>query len=306
MAFQVKILGSNSATPAHNRNQTAQLLMVDNEYYLIDCGEGTQMQLIRYRIRFHKISHIFISHLHGDHYLGLMGLLLTMHLQGREHALKIFGPAGLDEIITLQLRHSGTILNYPLSFTAVEHQTPGLLYESRLLTVHTIPLVHRIACTGFVFREKSKSRRFNKTKYDTSMSGEQIAQLKEGKDVHDPEGKLLYRCLDYTLPPRRSRAYAYCSDTRYAPSIIPYIKNVDVLYHESTFTTEFEERATQTHHSTARQAGLIAKEANANLLVLGHYSVRYKDLSPLLKEAREVFYNTQLAVEGETIDIGEE
>jgi ribonuclease Z len=306
LAFQVKILGSNSATPAHNRNQTAQLLMVENEYYLIDCGEGTQMQLIRYKIRFHKISHIFISHLHGDHYLGLMGLLLTMHLQGREHDLHVFGPAGLDEIITLQLKHSGTVLNYKLHFTAVEPQTPGLLYESKLITVYTVPLAHRIACTGYVFREKAKTRRFNKARLQAGMTGEDIAVLKQGLDVYGPDGQLKYRSMDFTLPPRRSRSYAYCSDTRYEPQIIPYIKNVDVLYHESTFTTEFEERAAQTMHSTARQAGLIARQANANMLVLGHYSVRYKDLSPLLIEAREVFYNTRLAVEGETIDIGEE
>ena len=306
MSFQVKILGSNSATPAHNRNQTAQLLVAENEYYLIDCGEGTQMQLIRYRIRFHKISKIFISHLHGDHYLGLMGLLLTMHLQGREQELEIFGPAGLDEIITVQLRHSGTVLNYKLHFTAVEPHAPGLIFESKLLTVHTVPLVHRIACTGFVFREKPKSRRFNKAKMLEGMTGDEIMQLKEGKDIYTPEGDLKYRSLDFTLPPKRARSYAYCSDTRYEPSIIPYIKNVDVLYHESTFTSDFEERAAQTYHSTARQAGLIAKQANANMLVLGHYSVRYKDLTPLLIEAREVFYNAHLAVEGETIDIGEE
>lgn len=306
MSFQVKILGSNSATPAHNRNQTSQLLMAENEYYLIDCGEGTQMQLIRYKVRFHKISHIFISHLHGDHYLGLMGLLLTMHLQGREHELHIFGPAGLDEIITMQLRHSGTVLNYKLFFTAVDPQAPGLLYESKLLTVHTVPLVHRIACTGFVFREKPKTRRFNKAKMQEGITGEEIALLKQGQDVYDPEGVLKYRSLDYTLPPRRSRTYAYCSDTKYEPQIIPYIKNVDVLYHESTFTTEFEERAAQTYHSTARQAALIARQANANMLVLGHYSVRYKELTPLLQEAREVFYNTRLAIEGETINIGDE
>lgn len=306
MSFQIKILGSNSATPAHNRNQTAQLLVAENEYYLIDCGEGTQMQLIRYRLRFHKISCIFISHLHGDHYLGLMGLLLTMHLQGREQELQIFGPAGLDEIITLQLKHSGTVLNYKLHFTAVEPQAPGLIFESKLLKVHSVPMAHRIACTGFVFREKSKTRRFNKVKLAEGMTGEEITQLKEGKDVYTPEGELKYRSLDFTLPPKRSRSYAYCSDTRYEPSIVPLIRNVDALYHESTFTSDSEERAAQTYHSTARQAALIAREANANMLILGHYSVRYKDLTPLLIEAKEVFFNTKLAVEGETIDIGEE
>ena len=264
------------------------------------------MQLIRYRVRFHKISRIFISHLHGDHYLGLMGLLLTMHLQGREHELEVYGPAGLDEIITIQLKHSGTVLNYKLLFTAVEPNAPGLIYESKLLTVHTVPLVHRIACTGFVFREKPKTRRFNKSKLQEDMTGEDITLLKQGEDIYDADGKLRYRSLDYTLPPRRSRSYAYCSDTLYEPGIIPYIKNVDVLYHESTFTSDFEERALRTYHSTAKQAAQIARQANANMLVLGHYSVRYKDLSPLLSEAKEVFYNTRLAVEGETIDIGDE
>jgi ribonuclease Z len=306
LAFQVKILGSNSATPAHNRNQTAQLLIAENEYYLIDCGEGTQMQLIRYRVRFHKISCIFISHLHGDHYLGLMGLLLTMHLQGREHDLHVFGPAGLDEIITIQLKHSGTVLSYKIHFTALQPNATGIIFESRLLTVHTVPLVHRIACTGFVFSEKPKSRRFNKAKLQEDMSGDDITQLKQGKDIYTPEGALKYRCIDYTLPPRRSRSYAYCSDTRYEPAIIPLIRNVDVLYHESTFTQEFEARATATYHSTALQAAKIAKEANVSMLLLGHYSVRYKDLSPLLLEARQEFYNSRLAVEGETIDIGEE
>ncbi|AHM59947.1 RNAse z [Flammeovirgaceae bacterium 311] len=306
MAFQVKILGSNSATPAHNRNQTSQLLIAENEYYLIDCGEGTQMQLIRYRIRFHKISCIFISHLHGDHYLGLMGLLLTMHLQGREHELHVFGPAGLDEIITIQLKHSGTVLSYKVHFTTVDPANPNLIFESKLLRVHSIPLVHRIPCAGFIFSEKPKSRRFNKAKLQEDMTGDDITLLKQGQDIYTADGALRYRCIDYTLPPRRSRSYAYCSDTRYEPGIIPLIKGVDVLYHESTFTQEFEERAAATHHSTARQAALIAREANASKLLLGHYSVRYKDLTPLLAEARQVFYNSQLALEGETIDIGEE
>ncbi|EMR04298.1 ribonuclease Z [Cesiribacter andamanensis] len=304
MAFQVKILGSNSATPAHNRNQTSQLLIADNEYYLIDCGEGTQLQLIRYRIRFHRINHIFISHLHGDHYLGLMGLLLTMNLQGRQEDLHVYGPAGLDEILSLQMKYSGTILQYKLHFTAVEQSAPGLLFESKLLTVESLPLVHRIPCTGFLFREKPKSRRFNRAKMQPGMTGDEIARLKSGQDIYTPEGELKYRSLDYTLPPRRSRSYAYCSDTRYEPALVPLLQNVDVLYHEATFTSEFESRAAETFHSTARQAGLIAQAANAHMLLLGHYSVRYKELTPLLLEAREVFYNSYLAVEGETIDIG--
>lgn len=303
MNFQLKILGSNSATPAHNRNQTAQLLNIDNEYFLIDCGEGTQIQLIRFHTRFQKISHIFISHLHGDHYLGLMGLLLTMHLQRRTQDLHVMGPRGLDEIITTQLRLSHTFLSYKLHFTPLEIKEKTLIYESSSLTVEAFPLNHRIPCTGFLFREKPKERRMNKSKLEPEMSGEEISHLKKGLDVYDEAGKLKYRTFDYTLPPRRSRSYAFCSDTRFDPGLIPYLRNVDLLYHESTFLKEHEQRAEETYHSTAEQAAIIAKEANAGALVLGHFSVRYKELKPLLEEAKQVFYNTRLALEGETIYI---
>lgn len=303
MSFQIKILGSNSATPAHNRNQSSQLLNIGSEFFLIDCGEGTQMQLIRYRTRFHKISNIFISHLHGDHYLGLMGLLLTMHLQKRSHDLHIFGPQGLDEIITVQLKHSRTVLSYKVHFTALQPDSHELIYESRQLSVYTLPLVHRIPCTGFLFREKPKDRRMNKAKLLPEMTGEEITRLKKGEDVYDAEGELQYRCLDFTLPPRRSRSYAYCSDTKFEPALIPLLKGVDLLYHEATFAQDQAERAAETFHSTAEQAARMAREANVDALLLGHYSVRYKDLSPLLSEAKEIFHNTRLAIEGETIEV---
>ncbi len=305
MSFEVKILGSNSATPAHNRNQTSQLLTIGNEHFLIDCGEGTQIQLIRFRTKFHKISHVFISHLHGDHYLGLMGLLLTMHLQHRTEELHIMGPGGLDEIITTQLRYAHTTLNFKVHFTQLQDDKEYLIYESSGLTVHSFPLVHRIACTGFLFREKPKERRMNKLKLLPEMTGEEIGQLKKGLDIYKPDGSLKYRSFEFTLPPRRSRSYAYCSDTRYEPGLIRYIKNVDLLYHESTFLKEHEKRAAETYHSTAEQAALMAKEANAGGLVLGHFSVRYKELSPLLDEARRVFNNTRLAQEGQAIKVEE-
>lgn len=303
MSFLLKILGSNSATPAHNRNQTSQLLNIGNEYFLIDCGEGTQIQLIRYHTRFHKISHIFISHLHGDHYLGLMGLLLTMHLQKREQDLHILGPKGLDDIITTQLRHSGSVLNYKVHFTALQPDRHALIYESPQLTVHALPLVHRIPCTGFLFREKPKERRMNKSKLLPEMSGEEIGRLKKGEDIYREDGSLKYRSFDFTLPPRRSRSYAYCSDTRFEPALLPYLQDVDLLYHEATFTKEHEQRAAETYHSTAEQAATMALKANAGTLLLGHYSVRYKDLNPLLQEARAIFYNAKLAIEGETIEL---
>lgn len=303
MSFQLKILGSNSATPAHNRNQTSQLLTIGNEVFLIDCGEGTQMQLIRYRTRFHKISRIFISHLHGDHYLGLMGLLLTMHLQKRKEDLYITGPRGLDEIITTQLRYSHTSLSYKVHFNETQTDGPYLLHESNNVTVHSFPLVHRIACTGFLFREKPKERRMNKSKLLPEMAGEEIARLKKGENIFNSTGELKYRSIDFTLPPRRSRAYAYCSDTRYEPGLVQYVKNVDLLYHESTFTMEHEQRAAETYHSTAAQAARLAKEADVGALLLGHYSVRYKELSPILEEAKKIFFNSRLALEGETIQV---
>lgn len=305
MNFQIKILGSNSASPAHNRNQTSQLLTIGSDHFLIDCGEGTQIQLIRYKTRFHKISHVFISHLHGDHYLGLMGLLLTMHLQRRSQELFLFGPQGLDEIITTQLRHSHTILNYKLHFTPLKPDGFNLIYENKALTVHSFPLVHRIACTGFLFKEKPKQRRMNKDKILPEMSGDDISLLKQGKDVYDASGAVKWHSLHYTLPPRRSRSFAYCSDTKYAPELLQYIKNADLLYHEATFSKKHEQRATETFHSTAEQAALMAKEANVGTLLLGHYSVRYKDLSPLLSEAKSIFFNSRLAIEGENIEVEE-
>ena len=305
MSFQIKILGSNSATPAHDRNQTSQLLTIGSDHFLIDCGEGTQIQLIRYKTRFQKISHIFISHLHGDHYLGLMGLLLTMHLQRRSQELFLFGPQGLDEIITTQLRHSRTVLNYKVHFITLNPEGFNLIFENKSLTVHSFPLVHRIACTGFLFKEKPKQRRMNKSKILPEMSGEEISQLKQGKDILDAFGLVKWHSLHFTLPPRHSRSYAYCSDTKYAPELVRYIQNVDLLYHEATFSNEHAQRAAETYHSTAEQAALIAKEANAGALLLGHFSVRYKELSPLLNEAKSVFFNTRLAIEGENIEIEE-
>lgn len=303
MPFALKILGSNSAAPAHNRHQTAQLLTVGQHVFLIDCGEGTQMQLTKYKAKFHKIQHIFISHLHGDHYLGLMGLISTLHLQNRTADLHIYGPAGLADIITLQLKHSETVLNYKIIFKKLNTAVKEIIYEDESLTIETIPLNHRIGCSGFLFREKPKKRRIIKEKLPSGFSLANIVALKNGEDIYDENGELLFRNEEMTLPPKKSRAYAYCSDTKYEEKIIQQIAHVDLLYHESTFLSDREERAAQTYHSTARQAATIALKAQVGLLLLGHYSIRYKELQPLLDEAREVFPNAQLAIEGETIEI---
>ncbi|MFA0960400.1 ribonuclease Z [Roseivirga sp. BDSF3-8] len=303
MTFKLKILGSNSAAPAHNRHQSAQLLQIENQFILIDCGEGTQMQLKKYRAKARKISHIFISHLHGDHYLGLVGLLSTMHLQGRKQDLHLYGPAPLAEIITVHLRHSEMYFNYKVHFHALDLDKKELIMETNTLEVHAFPLQHRITCHGFIFQEKPKPYRINKSVMPVNMKLEHIMKLKKGEDVYDEKGELLYNASEMTFPPRRSRSYAYCSDTIFDPTLPLYFKGVDLLYHEATFLKDQASRASDTFHSTAEQAAMIAKDAEAGQLLLGHFSIRYKDLSPILSEAKEVFRASRLALEGETITI---
>ena len=305
MTFRLKILGSNSAAPAFNRNQTAQVLQVNSSYFLIDCGEGTQLRMAKARVKINKISHIFISHLHGDHYFGLIGLISTMHLFGRKHDLDIFCPSPLEEIINLQLKHSETILNFKINYTFIDQMEDDFLLENRYLTVEKFPLNHRIYCSGFLFREKPKPIRINKSKLPEDFSVANLGKLKKGEDIYDEEGKLLYKNADLTLPPKHSRSYAYCSDTKYDENIIPVIKGVDLLYHEATFTKDMEKRADNTYHSTAEQAGLIAKKAETKKLLIGHYSVRYRELEPLLEEARSVFPESYLAIEGNFVDVSD-
>lgn len=303
MSFSIKILGSNSATPAYDRHHTSQYLNIQKHYFLIDCGEGTQMQLQRYKCRVLKVNHIFISHLHGDHYLGLMGLLFTMHLLKRSSDLHLYGPRGLDEIISLQLKYSDSVLNYNLIFHELNPNVPDLIFEDKILEIHSFPLNHRIPCTGFLFREKPKPVRINKEVLPEDLPLQQIARLKKGLDVEDEDGKLLFKNEELTLPPRKSRSYAYCSDTKYDESIIPIIKHVDLLYHEATFLKEKAIWADKTYHSTTQQAGEIAKAAKVEKLIIGHYSARYKDLKPFLEETKQYFKNTVLAIEGDQIEV---
>ncbi len=300
MGFELKILGANSAKPAYNRNQTAQLLMVQNELFLIDCGEGTQLQLNEYKVKISKIKHIFISHLHGDHFFGLIGLISTMHLHRRGAPLHLYGPPGLAEIITMQLKASGTILSFQVNFKEVTPDKCYRIFENDKIIVETIPLIHRIPCCGFLFREKTKPRRIIKEKIEKEFSMLDMIALKNGEDILDENGGVAYYNKEYTLSPKKSRSYAYCSDTRYNEDIINQIKGVDLLYHEATFLKDREQRAIETFHATAEQAAIIAKKAAVGMLMIGHYSSRYKDLTPFEEEAREVFKNTVLAIEGET------
>jgi ribonuclease Z len=296
--FELRILGSSSATPSANRHHTAQLLTIDNQFHLIDCGEGTQMQLMLYKIKHQRISNIYISHMHGDHYFGLAGLLSTMHLQGRQQPLYLFGPPGLSEILSLQLKYSGTNLCYKLVFHELDTTVYRKIYEDKKITVHTIPMEHRIPCCGFLFREKPKPRPLIKENLPGFLTPPQLVRLKWGEDIKDEHGNILVRNAIVTLEPKRSRSYAYCSDSRYKPDLLPYLRGVDLLYHEATFTDDLSDRAHYTFHSTARQAAEMAAAAQVRHLLLGHFSVRYKDLTPLLEEAREVFPKADLAVEG--------
>lgn len=262
------------------------------------------MQIKKYSVPAHKINHVFITHLHGDHYLGLMGLLFSMHLQGRTNELHLYSQPGLDEIITLQLKHSRSSLNFKVIFHAiVDSEASTCVFDDDTVRVMTIPLTHKVSCTGFLFEEKKKQRRINKDVLPEGILLQHIAQLKSGKDVMHEDGSILYKNEAYTLPPRPSYSYAYCSDTMYDEKIVPIIQGVDLLYHESTFTNEHGDKAALTLHSTAQQAARIAKQAGVKHLLLGHFSARYKELDLLLSEATKEFQNCSLAQEGETIDL---
>ncbi len=268
---------------------------------MVDCGEGTQHQLKRHRVKSSKIDHIFISHLHGDHYLGLMGLLSTFHLNGRTAPLQIYGPKGLDEILTIHLKHSHTLLKFPLHFTQTSTEGKNLLLVAGNIRVFSFPLKHRIPCTGFLFEEISRQQKLIKEKIvGSGMSVEEIQCLLQGGDVMHTDGTLKYRARDYTHQPVPPRKYAFCSDTVFDPTLVPYIQGVDLLYHESTFMASDKERAKLTLHSTTEEAATIANYAAAKELLLGHYSVRYIDLYPLLWEAKAIFDATQLSEEGKT------
>ncbi len=304
VSFKLTILGSSGALPAYGRFPTSQHLIIQNKHFLIDCGEGAQMQLMRYQIPIHKIDHIFISHLHGDHYMGLMGLLFSMHLQRRTNDLHLHSQKGLDEIILLQLKHSKSSLNYDIIFHAFDASHSNLIHEDDLLTVYTIPLIHKLACAGFLFREKPKPRKINKEKLREGMLLQHIALLKTGADVYDEIGNLMYRNNEYTLPPKPPVSYAYCSDTAWNEKMIEQISQVNLLYHEATFMEEEKDKARETKHSTAKEAATMAKQCGAQKLLIGHFSARYRELDAMLSEAREIFTNTELAIEGNTFDLG--
>jgi ribonuclease Z len=303
MKFEVTILGSSSATPVYNRNPTAQLLNCNEKFYLIDCGEGTQQQLIKYGFKASKIDYVFISHLHGDHYFGLIGLLSSLHLNGRIKPIQIFAPAALQEILSLQFKHSETVIRYPIEFIVTEATAPAQIFENSDLTVETVVLNHRIPCTGFKFTQKKRLRKLLVEKLEAEhINVDYYPLLKRGADLELPDGRILLN-RDYTTDSERPRRYGYCSDTLFDERYFSSITDCDLLYHEATFLHEMLDRANQTHHTTALQAAEIAKITGASKLLIGHFSSRYKTLQGLLEEARSVFEATELAIEGVTYAI---
>ena len=298
LKMKLTILGCFSATPRKDANPTSQVLEINNHLFLIDCGEGTQVELRRNKIKFARIKHIFISHLHGDHFFGLVGLISTFRLLTRETELHIHCPKGLKEVITLQMKLGDSWTNYPLYFHELTSNESELIFEDDKVEVWTIPLDHRIYTNGFLFKEKEGERHLNMPSViEANIDMAYYNKLKQGHDVLNKDGVL----IDYekvTLPPKPPKSYAFCSDTAYKEAIVPIIKDVDVLYHESTFLEKHAHLAPKTKHSTAKEAAHIAKKANVKTLILGHFSTRYDDLNEFKTEAETIFKPVKLAGDG--------
>jgi len=303
MTFQIRILGCGSATPTLYRNPSAQLIEVDNHFLLIDCGEGTQLQLRKYKYNIQRIDDIFISHLHGDHYLGLLGLISSMSLLGRQKQLNLYGPAGLEKLVMINIKLSKTYLNFHINFKTTQIKKRELILETDNFTVTSFPVKHRVDCTGFVIRQKEKQRNIIKPlveKYNLGIA--EMVMLKKGQNVIRENGeRILF--TEVTCSAEKPKSYAYCTDTKYYRKIIDEVKNVDLLYHEATFLHALKDRAKDTFHSTAIQAATIAKDATVKKLILGHYSSRYTDVVPLEIEAKTIFSNTTAIDDGMLIEV---
>ncbi|MBN1340114.1 MAG: ribonuclease Z [Bacteroidales bacterium] len=300
MNFTVTILGSNSAIPTLLRNPAAQVVNHNQKLFLIDCAEGTQIQMRKSRIRIQKVNHIFISHMHGDHFFGLIGLISSMHLMNKKDPLFVYGPPELKEVIDLQLRVTNTLLKYPLEFTPILSNTQKVIYENDNLQVSTIPLLHTVPSVGFLFREKKNRKKLNMEAIrEHKIPVNAYKNLQRGDDYTDAEGNVVSNA-GLTYDPGLPRKYAYCSDTAYNESVIPLVREADLLFHEATFAHDFEMAAAEKLHSTARQAAMIAAKAGVKKLVIGHFSNRYDDPSILVEEARQVFPETYAAEEGKT------
>ena len=296
--MQLTILGCNAATPRKNAQTTAQLLEIKGQLILIDCGEGTQIQLRKLGIKFARIQHIFISHLHGDHFYGLIGLISTFRLLGRTADLHVYGPKGIKEIITLQLKLAKSWTDYDLYFHELENSSSEKILDHEKFTVCTLPLDHRVYTNGYLFREKVGPRKIDKAailKYGVDKAD--MENLKQGKDINIADGRLLKNEI-LTEDPLPPKSYAFCSDTAYKPDLVPLLKNINCLYHEATFLDNHQELAIKTKHSTAAEAAQIAAAANVHQLILGHFSSRYSDLNEFIIQAQRHFQNVSIAEDG--------
>lgn len=303
MRFDLIPLGTGAALPARGRSPSAQLINANEQLYLIDCGEGTQDRIREGGHNFQRIGRVFISHLHGDHYLGLVGLISTMHLLGRTTPLHVHGPEELAEIVHLQLRASRTYLRFPLHIHVLPGESGAAIHSDQHVIVTALALRHRLPTTGFLFREAPGPRRL-KPERVKEIPVRWRSRVKMGEDLVFDDGRRI-PCAELSEPAPPARSYAYCSDTAPVPGLVPLLRGVDLLYHEATFTELLKDRAKETLHSTARDAATIAQAAGAKRLLLGHFSSRYKHLDELLAEARAVFPATDLAEEGSLVRIGE-
>ncbi|WP_300565860.1 ribonuclease Z [Flavobacterium sp.] len=301
--MNLTILGCYAATPRTFTNPTSQVLEIRNRLFLIDCGEGTQVQLRRNKIKFSAINHIFISHLHGDHFYGLIGLISTFNLLNRNNPLTVYGPKGIEEIIRLQLKFSNSWPQYELNFVELTSTESEVIFEDDKVIVKTIPLKHRVYTNGFLFQEKPAARKLNIDAVQTFEIDKCYFQnIKNGKDIALEDGRVISNA-DLSFDPPKPKSYAFCSDTMYYENIIPVINEVDVLYHETTFLDSEEQLAEKTMHSTAKQAARIAKKANCKQLILGHYSTRYDSIQLFKEEAQTIFENTLLGDDGASFEL---
>jgi len=303
VSFNLTILGSGAALPTAIRATTSQYIECNNRHLLIDCGEGTQSQIRKYGIKLQKITHILISHLHGDHFFGLPGLLSTMNLLGRNQGITVYGHPELEQLLKGMLEVGKNKLTFQINFVPLQYTTEEIIFEDRLIEISSFPLKHRIETCGFKIQEKPKEYQLDAEAIKgAGLLIQHFPLLKKGQNITLENGEIRH-FEDYTLPPKPSHSYAFCSDTKPHEAIIKSIQNVDLLYHEATFTEEHIERAKATFHSTAKQAATVAKKAQVKKLILGHFSSRYESLATHLEEAKSVFANTLLAEDGMLVNL---
>jgi ribonuclease Z len=296
--FGVTILGNNSAIPAHGRHPTAQIITTGDDLLLFDCGEGTQIQILNYKIRRSRINHIFISHLHGDHYFGLIGLLSSFALLSRIQPLHVYGPAPLKGLLDQQFLLSETHITFPFHFHAIEQD--GLLLDAPHYTVSCFSTKHRIECRGFVVRQKKRKRKILRNLIEQkNIALDQYALLQDGQDITLEDGTVIPN-ESLTIAATRPKSYAFTADTLFDPAIIPHVKGVDLLYHEATYPHALVDKAAERYHSTTKEAAEIARQAEVNKLLIGHFSAKFDNITLFEEEAKEVFPNAEAAMEGVT------